>query len=175
MHWFKKTNIDTKNYKVIIDNLVKDMKPINDERYSTRGLNAKQYDLYDFKDSISTIVDHVKIELKKIFNKPFYNLVAAWTVYSEENSYHLVHRHNYENSNHISSVLYLSIPDNINLHQSGNFYYFMKNKDNNISYNHITPKLGDLFFLPANMFHGTYPQAKGLRQTLNLDFEVINA
>jgi len=174
VYWFKKANIDTKNYKMIIDNLVKDIKPVSDERYSTRGLNAKQYDLYDYKDSLSVIVDQIKIELKKIFNKSFYNLVAAWTVYGEENCYHIAHRHN-ENSNHISSVLYLSVPDNTNLHQSGNFYYFMKDKQNNLLYNHLTPKLGDLYLMPIDMFHGTYPQSKGLRQTLNLDFEIINA
>ena len=40
-------------------------------------------------------------------------------------------------------------------------------------YNNIIPKLGDLIIMPIHIFHGAYPQSKGTRQTLNMDFEVV--
>ena len=35
------------------------------------------------------------------------------------------------------------------------------------------PKVGDILIFPNWVYHGTEPQAIGLRQTLNLDFEIV--
>ena len=55
---------------------------------------------------------------------------------------------------------------------SGNFYYFL-NENDNVSYGSVAPKKGTFIVMPVNLLHGSYPQAKGIRQTLNMDFEIV--
>ena len=50
--------------------------------------------------------------------------------------------------------------------------FFIRDKNLNITYHEIKPKEGSLIIMPIHIFHGAYPQAKGLRQTLNMDFEI---
>ena len=56
--------------------------------------------------------------------------------------------------------------------QEGQFYFFLL-KNNKIEYNEIQPEEGMMIVMPTKTLHGSYPQAKGLRHTLNLDFEII--
>jgi hypothetical protein len=42
-----------------------------------------------------------------------------------------------------------------------------------LEYKEFSPKIGDFFIFPIHVLHGTYPQSEGIRQTLNLDFEVL--
>jgi len=101
--------------------------------------------------------------------------VNLWTVYGQENSYHKLHYHiNFKNTNkalnHISTVTYLSVAEK-NIHQSGNFH-FVYLKNNQVCYEEIDAKKGNILIMPVRIWHGSYPQGKGLRQTLNLDFEI---
>ena len=86
-------------------------------------------------------------------------------------SYHTVHKHN-NKINHISVVLYLNVNKTQQNNENGNFYCFLNNQ-NNIQYYSHKPKKNDLIIMPVWLLHGVYPQEKGLRQTLNLDFELI--
>jgi hypothetical protein len=107
------------------------------------------------------------------------NLLNAWTVLGQEKGYHVVHSHDPNNTiqdQKIATVLYLNTTPKsewqlINEEEAGNFYalYYRNDKINYWTY---APKKGDLLIFPSNTFHGTYPQPKGLRQTLNMDFQV---
>jgi hypothetical protein len=54
----------------------------------------------------------------------------------------------------------------------GNFYYFLNKRENLLLFNSIYPKTNDFFIFPSWIWHGSYPQVKGIRQTLNIDFNV---
>jgi hypothetical protein len=166
-----KKDINIKNFNTIINNSILEKADL--ALKSTRGFLSQQYDLFDNKEKFNVVVEEIKNQLKKINKDMDYNLVAAWTVIGKENSYHTVHRHNEANLNHIATVLYLNVPES-NMHQSGDFYYLVNDNNNNISCETITPKKGTLIIMPIDLLHGSYPQSKGTRQTLNMDFEIIN-
>jgi hypothetical protein len=99
---------------------------------------------------------------------------SCWSVSGDEGSYHRIHRHlpfngeNVEKTNRISTILYLDVPSKTKI-ADGDFYFVIKEDDEIRSYS-IEPKVGDFIVMSANVFHGTYPQSKGLRRTLNMDF-----
>ena len=167
-NWIINKQIDTKNFNSLINSYLKEKIDISEK--STKGNYSEQYDLFKYKDELKVVIEEIKNHLKKIDNTVLYNLVAAWTVIGKENSYHTVHRHN-QKVNHIATVLYLNVPKK-NIHQSGDFYYFL-NDNNNISHNRISPNEGTFIVMPIDLLHGAYPQPKGIRQTLNMDFEII--
>jgi hypothetical protein len=144
---------------------------INIKLKSTRGLKSKQYKLLQTEDN-KEVFDIVKKEtvrcLKKHRSK---NLdikpVSSWIVCGQEHGYHELHRHNNNPlSDSIATVTYLDVPKS---KDKGTFYCIVEGN----AYG-ITPKVGKLLILPVNVFHGTYPQGKGLRTTLNIDFEIIH-
>lgn len=170
-NWIIKKDINIRNFDEIINNSIIEKDDLTLK--STRGFLSEQYNLFKDKHKFNIVVEEIKNELKKINKHIDYNLVAAWTVIGKENSYHTVHRHNDGNLNHIATVLYLKVPEG-NMHQSGDFYYLVNDNDNNISCGTITPKKGTLIIMPIDLLHGSYPQSKGIRQTLNMDFEMVN-
>lgn len=104
----------------------------------------------------------------------------SWSVTGEEGGYHLIHSH-HENPLCLSSVLYTKVPDKNILsndefdNMSGNIFFVMNSLFDNI-YNkksktiHILPSVGKLLIFPSWLLHGTYPQSKGTRQTLNINY-----
>ena len=126
------------------------------------------------------------IELSKIFKKQMCKVLdkdyvdklepaSCWSVQGYEGSYHTMHRHIPPNDDHnlpklpaISTVLYLDVPEQ-KTKEAGDFY-FMLLKETKLKYSSISPKVGDFIVMPSNIFHGTYPQNKGFRRTLNMDF-----
>lgn len=170
--WLVHSKIETTNFKKTIDEIVNNETIVDNSIKSTRGLNAKQYMLFDKQHLFLNIQNKVKEELSKILPNFNFVLISAWTVLGEENSYHMVHKHN-DPSNHVATVLYLDVPKVKNIHQSGSFYYFLRDINNEIQNYLIEPEIGSLIVMPIHIFHGTYPQSKGLRQTLNMDFKVL--
>jgi hypothetical protein len=169
-NWLINKQINVDNYKSIINNLLIEKEDLVSK--STRGFNSEQYNLINYKDKFKTIIESVKKELSLINSSVIYNLVSAWTVIGKENSYHTVHRHNVDNINHIATVLYLEVPS-YNLHQPGEFYYFTNDNNNNIICNNIVPRNGTFIIMPIYLLHGSYPQSDAIRQTLNMDFEIV--
>ena len=166
--WVIITKIDIKPVRKIMDKIMGN--ELNIKSKSTRGFNSTQFDLYEQRSQFEDVIDMVKYELCKLDLKS-YNLLSAWTVIGKENCYHMVHNHNIVAQDHVSTVLYLKMPKKSNMHQSGRFYYFL-NDGSKINYHHFLPVEGNLVIMPVHILHGAYPQAKGIRQTLNLDFEV---
>lgn len=174
--WMVIYNIDTKEVTKLsrfINNKIKKLDDINLEPKSTRGVNSKQFDLLKtFKkdpSKIDVIKEKVIFYINKNFNKKVNPIIqSAWTVLGQENSYHLPHKHNSYDKMHVASVLYLNTPKHTD-DEAGNFYWFFR-KDNEIIFYHHKPRKGDLIIFPVWIWHGTFPQNKGLRQTLNVDY-----
>jgi hypothetical protein len=182
--WLIHKNIEVKGYKQIIDNIINQMEPIDLEEKSTSGFNSTQYGLLEHQDLFLEIQEKVVSEIYDPsieHSSGKIRLTEAWTVLGHENSYHTAHSHltkiNLSSSNaptnKFSTVLYLDVPKNPNMHQPGSFYFFLLDEYLNLLHNEIHPKIGDLIIMPVHITHGVYPQSKGLRQTLNMDFEII--
>ena len=92
--WIIYKNINVEGYKDIIDNILTEDIYIERGEYSTRGYNSMQYWLSSKKDLFTPIQDKVKNEIKselKEFKIDHLNLLSAWTVLGQENSYHTLH------------------------------------------------------------------------------------
>tara|TARA_R100000781_G_scaffold1181_1_gene1872 strand:+ start:99 stop:704 length:606 start_codon:yes stop_codon:yes gene_type:complete len=158
--------------KTLLNDSVRTLKPINikKENRSTKGNNSVQYqlDVEDNKKIINIISKHTKKFLEN-FNYKNFTLkpISMWSVYGQEDSYHTFHAHNNNNLPHVATVTYLDISKD-NEQKGGQFYGLLDNK-----YFEIKPEVGTFIILGINIFHGTYPQGKGLRRTINLDFEMI--
>jgi hypothetical protein len=164
--WLLKTKLEVEPIRKIIDQAGGTLEDISDK--STRGFGCQQFYLLNKKEKFNEVIEIVKDQLNHI-SKKSYKLLTAWTVLGQENNYHRVHSHS-EPTNHVSTVLYLRVPEN-NFHQSGEFYYFLKEEEKIKLYS-FAPFEGLLVIMPRHILHGTYPQAKGIRQTLNMDFEI---
>jgi hypothetical protein len=167
-----------KHKKVNINKFLEEMKkckttPVKDDLLkskSTQGINSFQIELTNIDELSKLFLEAMKGVIETNNLKP----TSCWSVSGEEGSYHRIHRHmpfngeDVEKTNRISTVLYLDIPSKTNV-ADGDFYFVVKENNEIKSYS-IEPKVGDFIVMSANVFHGTYPQSKGLRITLNMDF-----
>ena len=174
MNLLIKESIENKSIdkiKTLLDDKVRTLKPINikDENRSTKGKDSIQYhlDVEDNKKIIDIISKHTKKILEN-FNFENFTLrpLAMWSVYGQENGYHTFHAHNNKKLPHIATVTYLDI-SKYDKQRGGEFYGLLNNK-----YFEFQPEVGTFIVLGINVFHGAYPQGKGLRRTINLDLEI---
>jgi len=167
--WIIIDNISITNMSKIVKKGIKNTSPVSLDSKSTTGKNVKQYDLFNYIKN-NSIIDMVKEKILLSLDRHLHlklnnlKLLSAWTVLGYKNSYHTLHKHN-DKINHVSSVIYL------NVKEEGSFYYVYK-KNEEITYGSYKPQVGDLIIFPVWLLHGAYPQSRGLRQTLNLDFEI---
>jgi hypothetical protein len=169
--WFVKTEINVLPYKKIIDNITKQMTS-NKEGVSTQGKDSKQFYIENSQE-LNPIVQDIKKVINTSLKDFDLKLLSAWTVYGEKYGFHKIHRHNHENNNHLATVLFLDVPKIVEPDLCGNLFFITRDKYNNLEYKEFSPKIGDFFIFPIHVLHGTYPQSEGIRQTLNLDFEVL--
>lgn len=183
--WLIQTNIDKISLiKKTVNDSLNNLKKQDLKKLSTRGHGAKQFSLTELMNKDETfkpILEHIKNKIQFEFKErtggmPELELNNAWTVLGNTNSFHLAHCHTKGRFNIISTVIYLSIPskdpNNIKTKDKGDFYYFLINNGKNLYYQ-IYPDIGQFFIFPSWIWHGSYPQIKGIRQTLNLDFNII--
>ena len=175
--WIFINNINIEHVSKVINRMIKNQTPMSTENRSTEGKKSKQYELFDLINSheiINIMKEHILQNMSTFIKQNIQlNLLSAWTVLGDKGSYHTLHRHNEKKEkyrNQIASVLYLDVPKNSSKEQ-GNFYCVLRDNDSIKYYTH-KPKQGDLIIFPVWLWHGVYPQEKGLRQTLNLDFEI---
>jgi len=161
--FLKAFTININGIKSKIDHLTSSMTPVDLTNRSTRGKLSKQYIFKNYKD-IKEIIEFIILNLKIIYPKDNFKLKAAWTVYGQKDSYHLFHKHDKTQKNCIATIIYLEVPKK----EPGDFGYIINEEAYRIS-----PEKGLFCVMPINLLHGAYPQGKGLRQTLNLDFEVV--
>jgi len=183
--WFIKTDItQVAKTKEVVNNWIKNLRKKDVKDLSTRGKYSKQYDLlpaFQQEENFQFILENCAKKITEEFQKrngedPIISLNNAWTVIGNTNSFHAVHKHTEKPRNIISTVMYLSSPPknpyDEKLLDMGNFYYFLNKRENLLLFNSIYPKTNDFFIFPSWIWHGSYPQVKGIRQTLNIDFDV---
>jgi hypothetical protein len=164
--YFHQVNLNSfliDEYKKIIKIAISDTNPdLSDIKSTQHGF---QYNLFNKKnlEIINPIILNVSNQICSTLNIFNLNISSAWTVLGEKGTYHTLHRHNLNDD--ISTVLYLEVP-NIKFPDADGCFYFFNGEE----VQEIIPKKGDLLIFPATLFHGSYPQGEGLRQTLNLDF-----
>tara|TARA_B100002019_G_C20949770_1_gene441009 strand:- start:42 stop:563 length:522 start_codon:yes stop_codon:yes gene_type:complete len=143
---------------------------IQDERWKYSTKRALQFSIEPSNNILNPITSFYKEKVESLTGKKI-NIGSMWTVYGEENAYHACHSHLLDDKdiNNLATVLYLEIPQQDLDPGSGALYYFMDGK-----VEHFYPKKGDFIIFPVGTYHGTYPQERGLRQTLNMDWIVHN-
>ena len=168
--------------KILSKTIVENRIPNRIESKSTTG-DIQQYSLHELLDS--NIHDLIKFKTKEILiennilkEENELNHKGSWTVYGQEGSYHVTHNHLRNTSDlnnfgskflpQISIVLYLDCPKSYS--HSGLFYAFFRSNEIILK----EPEIGKLIIFPSWIYHGTYPQPKGLRHTLSIDF-TLNA
>ena len=184
--WLLIDRVDISEINSAIDKIIKDYDVELVKEVSTHGENSKQFRLTKYlqNHAVSKIVkDKISILLNNKFNcKTNLNLVSAWTVKGQEHGYHVLHKHDYsirshiyeDKTMHIASVIYLNMPKpkkESSTRETNNFYCVL-NRNGETGYYTYKPVVGDIIVFPIWLWHGAYPQSKGLRQTLNMDFEV---
>lgn len=140
--------------------------------------NIDQYNLVNhigqtyIIDELSGLISNKLQERKLIMKNDDLSRKQCWTVIGNEGSYHTVHSHNSSFIKAIVCVFYLQVPekDNEDVHnRSGNFFMFSRRNE----LMEFSPEVGDFLIFPTWIYHGTYPQLKGLRQTLNIDYTIL--
>lgn len=140
---------------------------------STVGKKSKQYNLLN-KVKNTFLEKKIKTKIKKLLKtSKSLEILNAWTVIGEKGSYHKLHNH-FSNldKNIICSVIYLETPKKED-NENGNFYCAYKDKYKQVQYFSHKPEVGDIIVFPSWLLHGVYPQDKGIRRSLNIDFLMI--
>ena len=159
--------------KVIITNNIES----NTHLTSSTG-NIDQYNLIHhigqtyIIDELSELIFNKLQERKLVIKNNELSRQQCWTVIGNEGSYHTVHSHNASFIKAIVCVFYLEVPekDHEDIHnRSGNFFMFSRRNQ----LMEFSPKVGDFLVFPTWIYHGTYPQLKGSRQTLNIDYTIL--
>lgn len=166
------------------------------ERYSTTG-NAMQYwilheGVYCLEPSLDKEYNQIEQKYKKevlgrlkaaelLRESVKAELHAAWTVVGQEGSYHTVHTHGDGLVGGLSTVLYLNVPESDEDSVANEIYLVLNAKpssryfvDDCLNIVNVKPKDGTLLIFPPHIPHGTYPQSKGIRQTLNIEYELMH-
>ena len=148
------SDADADEIKNIVDGIAKDSP--SPEWYSST-IGGDDFHLMPRQEELDDIIDHYEHILGRELQ-----LLNAWSVYGDEGNFHLVHRH-HKFPKYICTVLFLDTEGVQSPH--GDFYAVLNNNVYQFS-----PQKGDLLIFSSDVCHGTYPQVKGLRQTLNMDF-----
>lgn len=185
-NWIVETTLDLNPYKsLLLDDTIKDIEN-NTKNKSTSG-DSEQYDIFNklqeqpLQELKEYIVNHVKnslVETRFIMSDENLHLEAAWIVVGKPYGYHKLHCHRYlqdPKTPNIASVVYLEMepeePIRAEDDRDGYFYYAVP-ENNDIVYGAIKPIVNKMILFPTWIWHGSYPQKKGRRTSLNLDFSI---
>jgi hypothetical protein len=140
--------------------------------------NIEQYNLVNhigqsyIIDDLSKLIFNKLQERKLIMKNNDLVRQQCWTAIGKKGAYHTVHSHNTQIMRAVVCVFYLQTPnkDQNDIHdRSGNFFMFSRRNE----LMEFSPKEGDYIIFPTWIYHGTYPQSKGYRQTLNIDYTIL--
>lgn len=138
---------------------------VNKKTYNISTCIGDQYHL-NTKSTLGMIpqaIKTIKGVIAHCLKEEVIHVNNCWTVYGKKGGYHTVHRHN--DLEDFCSVLYLEVQEEDDPTSQGAFFYFIDGECRRHE-----PMTGDLLIFPATMWHGTYPQGRDHRHTLNIDF-----
>lgn len=180
--WVITTTLDISKYKDMLIESTGHIKS-NVLGKSTAGDLSSQYDIYHkyedppfqiFKEYVASHIKNILTDANLVSPSSNLNLLASWIVVGKDYGYHSLHNHN-DKVPHVSSVIYLDIPTDQttrNEEDVDGYFYYVTAKDSEISYQLIKPEIYKMIIFPVWLWHGTYPQKKGTRTSLNMDFSV---
>lgn len=187
-NWVLESHLNSSLVQALKDCVNSSLDSLYENTYSAaiRGQNSVQYWIYDYEahpmffneefdnlmQKLKTHTEDILIQYKLIEKKPL-TFESVWTIIGNEGSYCTIHDH--PNILGVSVVLYLQVPQITTknpLEQTRGQIYFVldsdtPNEDLDSRVVHITPDIGKILIFPNWILHGTYPQVKGIRQTLN--------
>ena len=168
-NWLKLLSVpNTNEFEKAIDVASKELTDITSR--STRGEHSVQTTLTECKQLEKLFRQNVSKEVSWIDKCKFNH---SWVVEGDKGSYHQLHRHllPYDLTiltNDISCVYYLEVPEH--KQEGDGAFYFLFENNGFIEHQEIQPKTGDLVIMPSTMWHGVYPQSKGIRRVVNMEF-----
>jgi hypothetical protein len=180
--WVITTELDISAYKNMLIESTEHIKSSVLAK-STSGDLSSQYDIYHkYKEQpFQTLKEYVASHIKNalvahnlILPSNNLNLLSSWIVVGKDYGYHTLHKHN-NKMMHVSSVIYLEVPAEQPTRNEGDldgYFYYVAAKGSEIDYQVIKPEIYKMIIFPVWMWHGTYPQKKGTRISLNMDFGV---
>jgi hypothetical protein len=186
-NWILESHLDNCLVESLKNSINIHLDSLYENTYSSavKGENSTQYWIYDhqvhpiffnkeFESSMYKLKDYAQSILieHNLIQQPSLKFESVWSIIGNENSYCEIHDH--PNICGVSVVLYLQIPENKSenhLEQNKGQIYFVLDSDSTEDFDsrvvHITPSVGKILIFPNWLLHGTYPQVKGIRQTLN--------
>ena len=117
-------------------------------------------------------LNYYKLITKNIYLEPH----LCWSVTGIKGSFHKIHDHGLQNT--ICTIVYTKVPD-VMEDEEGHSFFVMSSDIRHESYSsvpkviHIKPEVGKMIIFPSHILHGTYPYPEGIRQTFNLDFNIL--
>jgi len=187
-NWVLESYLDTSLVLTLKNSLNDHLESLYENTHSSavQGKNSNQYWIYDYKmhpnffnqefgnamENLKSYAENILSE-QKLIEKKSLTFESVWSIIGDEYSYCGIHDH--PNIYGVSVVLYLQVPPNVSnnhLDQTRGQIYFVldsdsRDKDFDKRVIHITPDVGKILIFPNWLLHGTYPQVRGTRQTLN--------
>lgn len=170
--WLIKFNFKIENIDFKINELISN-KISDTVGKSTTGDKATQYYIDPilantcFSD-LKNLLKDCLLKEKLIEADNEIEILHCWTVIGYENCFHKMHRHNDYKLSKDLSVVYYSAVSEVDTNKPGTFFAIIN--DEIIEYD---PNIYDTLVFPVTVYHGTYPQGKGKRQTVNFDIRII--
>lgn len=146
----------TKQIKRNLNNLLENITEPSNKIPFFQGNNKKQYHLNGYRKDLQFIIDDLTPKDSIVYN--------IWSCIGSEGCYHDLHQHSKDTEDREAMILYLSVSD-----KDGDFIYINNDKKFNIK-----PEIGMKLTFPVDTLHGSTPQGKGFRQTLNIDYIKLN-
>lgn len=155
--------IDNRSLK---ENIIKFSKRLSNDVTDTR------YEDFSFSSSVvfETLIDKIKIDYKKIFNKQL-NLVNYWSQLHEYNESTNLHNHSNAldliNSPQISGVYYVNVPEN-----SGKLVFEYPINQYQVKRYYINPVVGRYILFPSTLNHFvTKNKSSEIRISISFNFK----
>jgi hypothetical protein len=152
-------------------------KNLNQYWFLGKGANYSHSAIY--QNIINSIKNQTLRELKYfklLFEEIYLDPFTCWSVTGTKGGFHKIHDHGLQNL--ICSIVYTKVPE-VMEDEEGYTFFIMSNDIRHQNYAsvpksiEIKPEIGKMIIFPSHILHGVYPYPEGIRQTFNLDFNLL--
>jgi len=186
INFLNKLRSNIENYCQTTKPIKKDLTDTKVLDLSTIGKNSNQYNITKKicnKEFLKNLNEYILIcesickDYSLILEEKKFIMTAGWTVIGGKGGFHTIHDHRARDG--ICSILYLRCEKEM-ITPFGSSYFVLNSECtnskilNNPKIATIEPEEGNIILFPSYVLHGTYPQTVTSRQTLNLDYDVVD-